>query len=138
MAGNAELLPVAMLNELRHWQRWAHENGMTDADYHTGDGIGWISRLDALVERAASEIESADNPHAARLMAALITWRQANALSSGAISRALVDWVDDLGPRDLHAAREAMGYQGSDLAEKPSKRAIAKRVRALLQQVQER
>lgn len=45
----------AMLAELEHWQKFFHENEMTDADYHDADGTGWISRLDKVIARARGE-----------------------------------------------------------------------------------
>jgi hypothetical protein len=41
-----------LLQALKRWQRFARDNGWTDADYHDANGMGWISAMDDAIAKA--------------------------------------------------------------------------------------
>lgn len=46
-----------LLRELKRWRAFAKQNGWTDADYHDADGSGWISAMDAAIDKAEGRPE---------------------------------------------------------------------------------
>lgn len=41
-----------LLRALKRWQRFAKDNGWSDADYHDADGTGWITDMDKAIAKA--------------------------------------------------------------------------------------
>ena len=51
---NGMLMAAApeLLRSLKRWATFAKDNGLTDEDYHTASGLGWVSEMEAAIAKA--------------------------------------------------------------------------------------